>query len=279
MLVATRLFRRWWLTWAALPLLLCAGCGGGGDPDMSELDDLRTEAQDALEWPYAKDTEVEAIIERGLAIAARNAGTPLGDEAFDFAEDLFFSHKWNGYIPIDSYVDSVPAPVGVKDWGELAALRRVVGFAEAVPAPYESAAALDAAHGAVVNRVDTYLRRLEHALEFRQAWVNELQGAGSTSSTFHTEVEGAWENFGKEMVYLRSVAERAGEPAEFLASCDLVSAALKLAEFEPKAISTTYEGNTFTSTYTLEEVQAGAANLEALGAATAAVRAAFAQER
>ena len=136
-----------------------------------------------------------------------------------------------------------------------------------------------AQHIFVVNHVATYLRQLERSLGSRQAWVNELQGAGSTSSTFHTEVEGAWENYGREMAYQRTVAERAGEPAGFLANCDLVLAALKLAEFEPEPASTTYDGHTFTSTYTLEAVQAGAANVEALGAAIAAAQAAFTDAR
>jgi hypothetical protein len=277
--VGVRLLSGWWLIVAVPSLLIFAGCGGGGSSDTNELKDLRVEARDALEWPYANDAEVEVIIGGAFAIAERNAGTPLGDDAFDFAEELFFSHRWNDGAPSDSYVDTVPAPVGVEDAADFVSLRRVVGFAEAVPPPYQSAAALDAAHSFVVNHVATYLRQLERSLGSRQAWVNELQGAGSTSSTFHTEVEGAWENYGREMAYQRTVAERAGEPAGFLANCDLVLAALKLAEFEPEPASTTYDGHTFTSTYTLEAVQAGAANVEALGAAIAAAQAAFTDAR
>lgn len=108
--MGVRLLSGWWLIVAVPSLLTFAGCGGGGSSDTNELKDLRVEARDALEWPYANDAEVEAIIGGAFAIAARNAGTPLGDDAFDFAEELFFSHRWNDGAPSDSYVDRVPGP-------------------------------------------------------------------------------------------------------------------------------------------------------------------------
>lgn len=248
-----------------------ASCGGGGDPDAEELQELRQDAK----YTFDKDDEeVVQFIESALAIAARNTGKPLGAEAFAFAEDLFLRHGWNDYYG-DSYIDRVPEPSGIKDPKEFQDFRRMVGFIETVPAPYEPANVLASLHKGFVQRVDDYFRRLDHALEVRQLWVTELQAAGSTKGSFHTEASGGWEEYGKQLAYLRTLAVRVDEPASFLAGMDLVAAALAVADYEPPAATRTYEDGTFIATYTVETLQAGIANTEALAAAIAAARAAF----
>lgn len=252
-----------------------ASCGGGGgDPDATELKELRQEAK----YTFDKaDKEVVQFIESALAIASRNKGEPLGEEAYAFAEDLFLHHGWNDYYG-DSYIDRVPEPSGIKDRREFQDLRRMVGFIETVPAPYEPANVLASLHHGFVYRVESYLRWLDEALESRQLWVNELQTAGSTRRSFHTEASGAWQEYGKQLAYLRTLAVRVDEPASFLAGLDLVAAALAVADFEPPAASRKYEDGTFIATYTLETVQAGAANTEALAAAIVAARQALPAE-
>lgn len=251
-----------------------ASCGGGGDPDAEELQELRQEA----EYTFDKDDEeVVQFIESALAIASRNTARPLGEEAFAFAEDLFLRHGWNDYYG-DSYIDRVSEPSGIKDPKEFQDLRRMIGFIETVPAPYEPANVLASLHKGFVQRVNHYFRRLDHALEVRQLWVSELQAAGSTKGSFNTEASGGWEEYGKQLAYLRTLAVRVDEPAGFLAGLDLVAAALAVADFEPPAASRTYEDGTFIATYTLETVQAGAANTEALAAAIDAARQALPAE-
>lgn len=248
-----------------------ASCGGAGDPDAKELQELRQEAKYTFD---RDDEEVVQFIESALAIAARNTGKPLGAEAFAFAEDLFLRHGWNDYYG-DSYVDRVPEPSGVKDPKEFQDIRRKAGFMETVPAPYEPANVRASLHEDFVQRVDHYFRRLDHALEVRQVWVSELQAAGSTKSSFNTEVSGGWEEYGKQLAYLRTLAVRVDEPAGFLDGLDLVAAAVAVADYEPPAATRTYEEGTFIATYTLETLQAGIGNTEALAAAIAAARAAF----
>jgi hypothetical protein len=256
---------------ALLAGLALASCGGGGDPDATELKELRQEAK----YTFDKaDKEVVQFIESALAIAARNTGKPLGEEAFAFAQDLFLRHGWNDYYG-DSYIDRVPEPSGIKDQREFQDLRRMVGFIETVPVPYEPANVLASLHHGFVYRVESYLRWLDEALESRQLWVNELQAAGSTKGSFNTEASGGWEEYGKQLAYLRTLAVRVDEPAGFLAGLDLVAAALAVADYEPPAATRTYEDGTFIATYTVETLQAGVANTEALAAAIAAARAAF----
>lgn len=259
---------------ALLVALALAACGGAGDPDAKELQQLRQDAK----YTFDKaDKEVVQFIDAALAIAARNTGEPLGEEAFAFAEDLFLRHGWNDYYG-DSYIDRIPEPTGVEDPQEFQDVRRMIGFIETVPPPYEPANVLASLHKGFVYRVESYLRWLDEALESRQLWVDELQAAGSTRRSFHTEASGAWQEYGKQLAYLRTLAVRVDEPAGFLAGLDLVAAALAVADFEPPAASRTYEDGTFIATYTLETVQAGAANTEALAAAIVAARQALPAE-
>jgi hypothetical protein len=256
---------------ALMVAFAAANCGGGGETDAQQLKALRED----VEYTFDKsDDEVVQIVDAALALSVRNVGTPLGEEAFAFAEDLFLRHSWNDYYG-DRYIESVAAPADVQRIEDFQEMRRLVGFAESVPATYQPSLVLARLHTRFVSRVDYYLFRLEQALEARQIWAQELQGAGSTSHAFNTEVSGGWEEYSAELAYVRTLAARAGEPADFLAGSDLVAAAITIAAYEPPAASRSYEDGTFIATYTLDAVQAGAANVEALAAAIAAARQVF----
>lgn len=252
-----------------------ASCGGGTDPDTKQLKELRAEAKDTFD---KRDAEVVQIVDAALGIATRNTGKPLGDEAFAFAEGVFLSHDWNDYYADDRYVKLGLAPTGLKDKESFQAVRRMVGFMGAVPAPYQPTQVVAKFDEKALSTMATYLRSLDRALETRRVWTSELQSAGSTSHQFNSETSYTWEEYGKEVVYLRLLAEQIGPPAEFLKGCDLVAAAIAIANYEPPAASQSYKDNIFYATYTLETVQAATANAEALAAAIAAARAVFPSE-
>ncbi len=102
--------RMLWKTFVAtvvmVMVVVLAACGGGGDSgDKGKLSSLRSDAESAY-----STAEAEQIVKDALAIASRNADTPLGDEAYSFAEEQFRTEVDTSYSGVESgfFTDGVP---------------------------------------------------------------------------------------------------------------------------------------------------------------------------
>ncbi|MBI5947437.1 MAG: hypothetical protein HY875_04805 [Chloroflexi bacterium] len=242
-----------------------AACGGG-DPDREELDRLRAESEFLFD-----DAEREALLVDALAVAARNAGKPLGDEAFAFAEDAFL--EW--YVSAEGglFSDRAPAPASDVSDLYLETYRSLFGFTEATPAPYRATAVVERLRDRLLERAGHYLFRLDEAVANRAAWVSELQTAGTTSRSFQgQESEDGFAEYGASLRYLRDLASRAGMSGDFLVGWDRLVAAVAIADYAPPSVRTEYRDGKIVTTYTAEAVAAGAQNVKDLGAAIAAAK-------
>lgn len=251
-------------------VVVLAACGGGGDSgDKGKLSSLRSDAESAF-----TTAEVKTIVDDALAIASRNPNTPLGDEAYAFAQDTFLTEVNTSYSGVDTGfftegIPEVPGAVSVDD-GYLDEFRSMLGFIDAVPAEYRDQAVAQL-HDKLVSKANDALRRLETARDSRQQWVTEIQNAGTTSASW----VGGLERLPAPLAYLRDIAVQAREKPEFLTGWDAVVAAVAVAQYSPSASSMDYNDNTFTRTYTPSEVAEVAQHVQDLAAAIAAARAFF----
>jgi hypothetical protein len=266
--------------------LLMTSCGGAEErppPEAGALEELRTEVAQTYE-----SGALEALLNEALAIATRNAGSPLGQEAFDFAEqtviDRYAGHEagpFSGRIPAppDQIADSY-----VQDFRNLAA------FVAVAPEPYRPVAVLERFQKNMFERADRTLRDLEWARNNRADWAAELAAEGATEATWFALVatldSGMKASMGSidseqyafehaRLLYTREMAVIALQPADLLAAWDLVIAAVLVANFEPPNLDTRYEDGTFITRYTEEAMAAGAANARELTDAIESARVFF----
>lgn len=278
--------RRAMISWTAVLLFAVGavvGCGGsGGNADQKELDSLRSEAE-SYSLLYASDvSSVETLLTDALDIAARNSGTPIGDEAFTFAEETFLRlHSSDAPLFAESAPPLCVPPEGddntYYDEFEQAYNRSDFGFLAVVPAPYRADDVNAAIHEQVLSELSVALRDLETAIESRQRWVDEMRSTGSTAQPWSTGYNDAWKQLGSALGCAQQNATAAGENAAFLAAWDPVMAAVAIADFSPASVETGVEDGVIVRTYTPDTVEAAAMNLEQLKPAVATAQAALAQ--
>ncbi len=252
-------------------LVIAAGAlaGCGGDADADELKDLRRRAEFAVSYP-----EHEAILTEALAIASRDAGKPLGDEAFAFAEQSFLG--WYYGATRGFFEERVAAPpAGVED-EYLGPFRRLAGFILARPPSYEPAATRATLRAKLNERARFYLFRLDLSLENRRQWIAALQGAGTTELNFiGQQRERDFADYVASLRYLRTIAAGAGETGGFLEAWDRLIATVIVADFSPPTLGTKVVDGVIVTTYSAAALAAGVENVERLAVAVAASRADF----
>lgn len=249
----------------------CGG-GGGGSADQEQLDRIRSEFTSTS---LASEEDVIAA----LGIAERNAGDPLGDDAFELAQEMLLDSL--GLFFDGDFASRAPEPPVelslMPGDTEFRAYRVLAGFVDATPGVYDPAAVREHLRNAIIsNDVRHYLFRLDDALANRQLWVSELETAGETSRSF-TGIDG-WDGFATYVIkvgYLRELATFAGLPPDFLAAIDSLNAALTVADFAPPTVETRLEGETIVTLYSAEAVAAAGEHTRQLIAAIATARAAF----
>jgi hypothetical protein len=269
----------------AAAVLTAAGCGGGTEDgarggDEGELAELREQVELHLYEPG----ELEGVLVAALAIAGRNAGEPLGDEAFAFAEETFLDW-YQGKEGL--FKEGVPAaPEAVGDYA-VEGFQSLAGFIAAVPTQYDATTVRDRLHSELLEQADWRLRDLEWAYNNRSEWVAELESAGTTEGSWF----GLWarlENgmgasmgykdsdaYAQEEAALRYIGELAagaGESSDFMARWALVVEAVALGPYTPPSLEERYEDGKFITTYTEEAVAGALANAEELGRAIEAAR-------
>lgn len=258
------------------------GSGGGGDEpsDAEALVDLRAE----VELAGADAPRLESLLNDVFAIATRNAGEPLGDEAFAFAEEVALANRWLDEGP---YSALAPAPPAELDETDAHALRNLAGFILAVPAPYEATATLAKLREEFLQTANLDLNELEWAATSRTEWAGELLNQGETEGGWWSLVAlldgGMSASMGSknaeeyaadqvQLAYHRELAVAVGEPAEFLAAWDQLIAATALATYEPPQLRVDYRDGKVVTIYTEEAATGGVANASQLTEAVAALR-------
>lgn len=250
------------LVFAAV-LAACGGAGGGGDK--GALESLRSDAE------FAYGSETESIVRDALALADKNAGTPLGDEAYAFAEETFLTDAESGYAStFATGVAPVPDEASSTD-SSLDSYPSILGFVAAVPAAYHARAVTVLQDKLTGEATDT-LRKLEASVVDRRQWVAELQAAGSTSMSWDS---GSYEWIAPVISYVRSVATQAELTPAALAGWDAIVNAVTLAQWAPSKTDFDVSGDVFTSTYTPAQVAEAVPHIDELEAAIAAARAVF----
>ncbi len=263
----------------------CGGGGGGGEPsDTGTLEDLRAE----VELAGADAARLESLLNEVFAIATRNAGEPLGDEAFAFAEEVALGRPWA--MKEGPFSALAPAPPAGLVETDAHVFRNIVGFILATPAPYEATATLEKLHGEFLQTANLDLNDLEWAATSRTQWAEELLAQGETGGGWWNLVarlDGGMsasmgskdaEEYAADQVqlgYYRELALAVGEPAEFLAAWDQLMAATALASYEPPRLREDYRDGKFITIYTEEAATGGAANARQLTEAVAALRLLF----
>jgi hypothetical protein len=261
-----------------------SACGGGGGDGTGADEERLAELREEVLYLFDA-TEAEALLIEALDIAERNSGTPLGDEAFAFVEEVYVE-DWL-YLDTWPFSDRAPdLPLELMDT-DADSLRRLVGFLEVVPPGYEATRVTARLHQDLMDHGDFRLTDLEWAQTAREEWAMKLASEGV--------VEGSWfvltlrladgtsgsmgskssEEYLEDLVelrYMRELAVAAGEPAEFLAAWDELIAGYELGSFAPPQSDSTYEDGTFVTYYSEEAVTEGAANAEALAASIAICR-------
>lgn len=254
-------------------LALAAACGGGdggngggsGNDDARELQQLREQVESNYDAAVLRQ-----LLTSALAIAERNAGQPLGDEAFAFAQDALLAH-YKGSEGL--FADVVPVPSQATGDAYLAPFQNLAGFLMVVPEPFRPDEVVATFHADLLERADSNLFELEYARDNRLTWAADLQSAGTTELTwFGLGPLGASsaEEYGREaasLAYLRQLAVQAGETPDLLAGWDLLIGAVTLAGYAPPSLETGYEDGKFVTVYTAESVAGGAANAAELSAA------------
>ncbi len=263
--------------------LLVASCGGEeqAPTEADALEVLRAEVAQTYE-PAA----LEALLVEALAIATRHPGTPLGDEAFAFAEQTVLE-RYSGHAagPFASGIPSPPDQIAdsyVQDFRNLAA------FAAIVPAPYRAAAVLERFSSDQMERARRTLRDLEWARNNRVHWAAELANEGATDDAwfglFALAADGSagasrgtldsedWAREHAALLYMRDLAVRVGPDQQLLDGWDLIIKAVVIANFEPSNLDTRYEDGSFITRYSEGAVAAAAANAAELTAAINAAR-------
>ena len=76
------------LALVAATALLTASCGGGGGDGAKADEERLAEIREEVLYLFEAN-EAETLLIEALDIAERNAGTPLGDEAFAFVEETY----------------------------------------------------------------------------------------------------------------------------------------------------------------------------------------------
>lgn len=234
-----------------------------------ELDTLQARAEDAT-----TDAEAEAVLTDVLTLAGDNAGQPVGDDAFAFAETTYLEWlnaegDWPYMVTEPIFVDEIPPPPE-GDWGTYGPIASRIGFTEAVPDPYVPSEVLAENHAALVDEVDFVLTDLEQTLADRRQWVDEIRG-GETGVSWGT----TGYLLDEVSPYHRDLAVRAGETPEFLAGWDATVNAVDVGDWTPPAAETGMEGDVITRTFTPAAIDEAAANNDELAGAVAAARAAF----
>jgi len=257
----------------------CGGGGGEGNGDAEELQRIRNDAE------LARGAELEALLFEALEIAERNPSEPIGQEAFDFAEETLLG--W--YLSGGMFLEATPeAPVEV-DAAFAAPYRTLAGFIVTAPGPYNPALAVEKLHAKLLEQADVRLLELDWARNNRVRWTAELTNEGTTPGSWSNLLavfEGGTGSMGDKSVeqwaqelakvrYLRLIAIAAGQPVDFLNAWDQLIAAVELATFEPPDIRTEYRDGESVTLYSEEAVAAGAENAAALTAIIDPLRAIF----
>lgn len=245
-------------------LLVFAACGGGGagGGDRASLDSLQSSAE-----LYAGTSE--RTITGALELAARNAGTPLGDEAYTFAEAQAKDLASRGYTyTFGQNVPPVPDEVQSKDSSgdQFATL---LGFVGVVPAAYHDRAVAVVQAELAVKAADL-LRQLDESIAGRRQWAAELQHSGSTTASWDS---GSYEWLAPVVSYVRSAADRAELTSPQVAGWDALVNAVTLAQWAPSKTDIDVSGNVITSSYTPAQVEEAVAHIDELEAAVTAARA------
>ncbi len=268
---------------AILSTLLAGACGGGGggggegNGDAEELQRIRNDAE------LARGAELDALLFEALDIAERNPSEPIGQEAFDFAEELLVERHAGGV----TFLEATPEPPPEVD--AVAEIRMLAGFIATAPEPYNPAIAAEDLHARLLERADWTLRDLDWARNNRVAWAAALANEGTRPGSWSNLVavfEGGTGSMGDKSVeqwaqvlakvrYLRLIAVESGEPADFLSAWDQLIAAVELATFEPPPSRTEYRDGESVTLYSEEAVAAGAENAAALTAIIDPLRAIF----
>jgi len=272
------------LVFFGIALVFAGACGSESDPPTSEADalvSLRAEIASTYEAG-----PLEAKLSEVLAIAAANPGTPLGDEAFAFAEQTVLE-RYSGHQagPFASTIPSPPDQIAVSYVQDF---RNLAAFAAIVPAPYKATAVLERFSTDQMERARRTLRDLEWARNNRVEWAAELANEGATADSwfglFAINEDGGpgasrgtldsedWAHEHAALLYMRDLAVRVGQDQRLLDGWDLIIHAVVVANFEPSNLDTRYEDGTFITRYTEEAVAAGAANARELTAAIEAAR-------
>lgn len=229
-----------------------------------------------------------SLLIEALDIAQRNAGTPLGDEAFSLAEETYLE-DWL-YADTFPFSDRAPElPVGLEDT-EADLMRRLVGFLNVVPPGFEATRVRDRLHQVLMDYGEFRLSDLEWSQVAREEWAVKLATEGVVEGSWFAQTmrlpDGTTGSMGSksieqyeedlvELRYMRQLAESAGEPAELLDAWDQLIAGYELGAFAPPQSDSTYEDGTFITYYSEEAVTAGAQNAEALANIVATCRVYF----
>jgi hypothetical protein len=271
----------------ATAALLAAACGGGTDGETSDagaLEELRNEVEVAA----VEAASLESLLTGAFVIATRNAGEPLGAEAFAFAEEVALENMWT--FEEGPFSSLAPEPPDGLAGTDAHVWRALAGFIVAAPAPYEATAVFERLHREFMETADNTIDELKWAADSRTTWAGELLAGGETAGSWWGLVArldgGTSASMGAknaedyaaglvQLAYYRDLAAGAGEPAEFLAAWDLLIAAVELAAYEPPQLRTEYRDGKFITTYTEEAATGGAANARQLTEAVAAVRPLF----
>ena len=275
------------LALVAATALLTASCGGGGGDGAKADEERLAEIREEVLYLFEAN-EAETLLIEALDIAERNAGTPLGDEAFAFVEETYVE-EWL-YMDTWPFSDRAPElPPELQDT-DSDSLRRLVGFLEVVPPGFDAIRVKARLHEDLMDYGEFRLTDLEWAQTGREEWAATLASEGV--------VEGSWfvltmrlpdgttgsmgskssEEYSEDLVelrYMRQLAETAGEPAELLAAWDQLIAGYELGAFAPPTSDSTYEDGKFVTYYSEEAVTAGAENAQALAQIIATCRAYF----
>jgi hypothetical protein len=262
------------LSGAAFVSMLASACGGGGgeaegNGDAEELQRIRDDAA------LAEPAELEALLLEALEIAERNPSDPIGQEAFDFAEEMVVERR----VWAVKFLDATPEPPPEVDAG-FGAYRMLAGFIAAAPSPYNPVLAAEKLHARLMFVADLRLLELDWARNNRVRWAAALTTEGTIPGSWSNLVaifEGGTGGMGNmsveqwaeelaEVSYWRLIAAASGEPQEFLDAWDQLIAAVELATFEPPDMGTEYRDGESVTLYSEEAVTAGAENAAALTA-------------
>lgn len=275
------------LALVAATALFTASCGGGGGDGAKADEERLAEIREEVLYLFEAN-EAETLLIEALDIAERNAGTPLGDEAFALAEETYVE-DWL-YSDTFPFSDRAPElPVELEDT-EADTMRRLVGFLEVVPPGFEATRVKARLHQDLMDYGEYRLSDLEWAQIAREEWAVKLATEGVVEGSWFAQTlrlpDGTTGSMGSkssedyledlvELRYMRQLAETAGEPAELLGAWEQLIAGYELGTFVPPESDSTYEDGKFITYYSEAAVTAGAQNAEALANIVATCRVYF----